>query len=172
MQSAKRHGVIVSNDLNYPRFPWKIARRQKTNASDVNRPDICSARRCHARQRRTDSLLPLSVTKSLGMDEASLRPSKSKHARNDRQSCKGLPFQVVATTLRKAKTATLNDWGRGSATTMASFYQAKNRENLEILRPASAAAIPSHPASSTASSPGKTRSGLSNAGAAHGALPR
>jgi 2-dehydro-3-deoxygluconokinase len=44
---------------------------------------------------------------------------------------KGYPFEVVATTLRKAKTATRNDW---SAICYADgqFYQAKNREDLEI----------------------------------------
>jgi 2-dehydro-3-deoxygluconokinase len=42
------------------------------------------------------------------------------------------PFKVVATTLRNATTATRNDW---SAICYAegTFYQARNRENLEIL---------------------------------------
>jgi len=44
---------------------------------------------------------------------------------------KEYPFQVVATTLRKAKTATQNDW---SAVCYADgqFFQATNRENPEI----------------------------------------
>src|SRR5207245_1822023 len=40
-------------------------------------------------------------------------------------------FKVVATTLRKAKTATLNDWG-AICYCDEKFYKAKNRENLEI----------------------------------------
>ena len=44
---------------------------------------------------------------------------------------KDYPFNVVATTLRKAKTATLNDWG-AICYCDGKFYQAKNRENLEI----------------------------------------
>src|SRR5437660_11174921 len=44
---------------------------------------------------------------------------------------KDYPFQVVATTLRKAKTATQNDWG-AICFCDGQFYQAKNRENLEI----------------------------------------
>src|SRR6266403_1974499 len=44
---------------------------------------------------------------------------------------KDYPFQVVATTLRKAKTATLNDWG-AICYCDGEFSQAKNRENLEI----------------------------------------
>jgi 2-dehydro-3-deoxygluconokinase len=38
---------------------------------------------------------------------------------------------VVATTLRNAKTATRNDWG-AIAFSERAFYQAVNRENLEI----------------------------------------
>jgi 2-dehydro-3-deoxygluconokinase len=44
---------------------------------------------------------------------------------------KDYPFGVVATTLRKAETATQNDWGAISYCD-GKFYQAKNRENLEI----------------------------------------
>jgi len=41
------------------------------------------------------------------------------------------PFEVVATTLRKAKTATRNDWG-AICYSDGKFYHAKNREDLEI----------------------------------------
>src|SRR6202521_4282368 len=44
---------------------------------------------------------------------------------------KDFPFNVVATTLRKAKTATLNDWS-AIGYYDGKFYQAKNRESLEI----------------------------------------
>src|SRR6185369_4100791 len=40
-------------------------------------------------------------------------------------------FKVVATTLRNAKTATINDWG-AVCYAEGNFYQAKTRENLEI----------------------------------------
>jgi 2-dehydro-3-deoxygluconokinase len=40
-------------------------------------------------------------------------------------------FKVVATTLRNAKTATVNDWGAVSYCD-GEFYQARLRENLEI----------------------------------------
>jgi 2-dehydro-3-deoxygluconokinase len=42
------------------------------------------------------------------------------------------PFSAVATTLRKAKSATRNDWG-AICYCDGQFYQAKNREDLEIL---------------------------------------
>ena len=44
---------------------------------------------------------------------------------------KEFPFKVVATTLRKAKTASRNDWG-AICYADGSFYEAKWRENLEI----------------------------------------
>src|SRR5207253_1767376 len=40
-------------------------------------------------------------------------------------------FKVVATTLRNAKTATVNDWG-AVCYANGEFYQAATRENLEI----------------------------------------
>jgi 2-dehydro-3-deoxygluconokinase len=45
---------------------------------------------------------------------------------------KEYPFQVVATTLRKAKTATRNDWG-AICYYEGKFFRATERENLEIL---------------------------------------
>ena len=44
---------------------------------------------------------------------------------------KDYPFQVVATTLRKAITATRNDWG-AICYCDGKFYQAQEREGLEI----------------------------------------
>ena len=41
------------------------------------------------------------------------------------------PFRVIAATLRKAKTATVNDWG-AICCTRGRFYEAACRENLEI----------------------------------------
>ena len=45
---------------------------------------------------------------------------------------KEFPFKVVATTLRKATTATKNDWG-AICFCEGRFYQAPNRKDLEIL---------------------------------------
>jgi 2-dehydro-3-deoxygluconokinase len=45
---------------------------------------------------------------------------------------KEYPFHVVATTLRKAKTATRNDWG-AICYYDGAFYQATERKDLEIL---------------------------------------
>jgi 2-dehydro-3-deoxygluconokinase len=47
------------------------------------------------------------------------------------QVVKDYPFSVVATTLRKAKTATRNDWG-AICYSDGQFYEAKHRDELEI----------------------------------------
>jgi 2-dehydro-3-deoxygluconokinase len=47
------------------------------------------------------------------------------------QVVKDYPFDVVATTLRKANTATKNDWG-AICYCDGQFYQAKDRTDLEI----------------------------------------
>src|SRR5258708_13153834 len=48
-----------------------------------------------------------------------------------RRVLKDFPFRVVATTLRKATTATKNDWS-AVCYIDGNFYQATNREDLEI----------------------------------------
>ena len=67
-----------------------------------------------------------------GMDEtpSALEPEAFKQM--IRTVAKDFPFKVVATTLRKATTATRNDWG-AICYCEGKFYQAQNRENLEIL---------------------------------------
>jgi 2-dehydro-3-deoxygluconokinase len=45
---------------------------------------------------------------------------------------KEFPFKVVATTLRYAKTATINDWGAIAYSDDGAFYEARKHENLEI----------------------------------------
>jgi 2-dehydro-3-deoxygluconokinase len=47
------------------------------------------------------------------------------------QVVKEFPFKVVATTLRKAKTASRNDWG-AICYSDGQFYEAQNRPDLEI----------------------------------------
>jgi 2-dehydro-3-deoxygluconokinase len=49
-----------------------------------------------------------------------------------RKVAQDFSFQVVATTLRRATTATRNDWG-AICYSDGDFFQATTRENLEIL---------------------------------------
>src|SRR5215470_11929999 len=111
MNAARKHGTIVSYDLNYRPSLWKsIGGKQR--AQEVNR-----------------SLAPLFEVK--GMDEHISQIEVEAFKGMIKEVVKEFPFQVVATTLRKAKTATVNDWG-AICYADGNFYEAKNRQNLEI----------------------------------------
>jgi 2-dehydro-3-deoxygluconokinase len=66
-----------------------------------------------------------------GMDEHILQIETESFKKMIESVLKEFPFKVVATTLRKAKSATVNDW---SAICYADgkFYESKRYENLEI----------------------------------------
>ena len=66
-----------------------------------------------------------------GMDEYHSNFADRRISADDCDRLETYPFQVVATTLRKAKTATQNDWG-AICYYDGRFFEAKNRENLEI----------------------------------------
>jgi 2-dehydro-3-deoxygluconokinase len=128
IEAAKRHGTIISYDLNYRESLWKSI-GGKARAQEVNR-----------------KLAPLvdvmlgneeDFTACLGFEVAGLDAHHSKldtgnFRRMIEQATKEFPnFQVVATTLRNVKTATINDWG-AVCYAGGDFYQATPRENLEI----------------------------------------
>jgi 2-dehydro-3-deoxygluconokinase len=131
MAIARKYGTIVSYDLNYRASLWKDI-GGPTKARSVNR-----------------ELAPLidvmlgneeDFTAALGLEVAGLDLNR-QHSKLDpanfqkmiEQAVQEFPnFQVVATTLRHARTATLNDWG-AICFAEGQFYQAPARENLEIL---------------------------------------
>lgn len=128
MEAAKRAGTIVSYDLNYRPSLWK-AIGGKAKAQEINR-----------------SLAPLvdvmigneeDFTAALGFPVAGLDAHHSNldPANFERMIEKVIQqfpkLAVVATTLRHAKTATLNDWG-AMCYADGHFYRAPMRENLEI----------------------------------------
>jgi 2-dehydro-3-deoxygluconokinase len=65
------------------------------------------------------------------MDESVSSFEVSAFKRMIEKVVKDFPFPVVATTLRKARTASRNDWG-AICYTDGKFYEATQRENLEI----------------------------------------
>jgi 2-dehydro-3-deoxygluconokinase len=127
MQAARRHGTVVSYDLNYRPSLWKSLGGKK-RAQEVNR--------------RIAPLVNVMIgneedfSAALGYEVAGVDESFSKL---DVENFKGMihavlkdhPFDVVATTLRQAKTATRNDWG-AICYFDGKFYEAKHREDVEI----------------------------------------
>jgi 2-dehydro-3-deoxygluconokinase len=129
VQVAKKHGTIVSYDLNYRPSLWKSIGGQK-KAQEVNR-EIA---------KYIDVMIgnEEDFTACLGFEiegnEANLKElSLDGYAKMIDEAVKTYPnFKVVATTLRTVRSATVNDW---SAMCWADgkIYKAKDYPALEIL---------------------------------------
>ena len=115
MQAAKRHGAIVSYDLNYRESLWKAVGGKK-RAHSVNRELAPFVDVMIGNEEDFSAALGFEVP---GMDEHISEFNVEGFKRMIESVVKTFPFQVVATTLRKAKTATRNDWAQ-SAIRMAS----------------------------------------------------
>ncbi len=127
MQAARRHGTIVSYDLNYRASLWKSLGGKK-RAQEVNRRIAPYVDVMLGNEEDFSAALGYEVP---GMDENHSTFAAEGFQQMIAKVVKDYPFQVVATTLRKAKTATQNDWG-AICHYEGKFFQAKNRENLEI----------------------------------------
>jgi 2-dehydro-3-deoxygluconokinase len=127
MQAAKRYGAIVSYDLNYRESLWKAVGGKK-KAHSVNRELAPFVDVMIGNEEDFSAALGFDVP---GMDEHVSEFNVNGFKRMIESVVKVFPFQVVATTLRKAKTATRNDWG-AICYQDGEFYEAINREGLEI----------------------------------------
>ena len=107
MQAARRHGVIVSYDLNYRESLWKAVGGKK-RAQQVNRELAPLVDVMLGNEEDFSAALGFEVP---GMDEHISNVQVESFKKMIEQVVKEFPFSVVATTLRKAKTASRNDWG-------------------------------------------------------------
>ena len=128
MQAARNHGVVVSYDLNYRESLWRSIGGRK-RAEEVNRRIAPYVDVMLGNEEDFTAALGYRVS---GADEhlSALDPTGFK--RMIEEVVKDFPFKVVATTLRKATTASRNDWSAVCYCDGA-FHQATNRENLEVL---------------------------------------
>ena len=128
MEAAKRAGCVVSYDLNYRASLWKsIGGRSK--AQEVNRRLASLVDVMLGNEEDFTAALGFSVA---GLDEEHSSLSAAGFKQMIRSVVKEYPkLAVIATTLRHAKSATLNDWG-ALCYCDGSFYEAPQRENLEI----------------------------------------
>lgn len=127
MQAAKRHGTIVSYDLNYRPSLWKSIGGKK-RAQEVNRRIAPFVNVMLGNEEDFSAALGYEVS---GMDESLSTFEVDGFRQMIAKVVKDYPFQVVATTLRKARTATRNDWS-AICYCDGNFYQAREREDLEI----------------------------------------
>ncbi len=129
MEAARRHGVIVSYDLNYRPSLWKgiggAERAQEVNRELVSLVDVLFGN-------EEDFSVALGFPIE-GVDEHHVSLPADAFKKMMGRVCTTFPsLQVVATTLRVARTASRNDWG-AIAWAAGEFYEATNRPDLEIL---------------------------------------
>jgi len=129
VQAARKHGAIVSYDLNYRPSLWKSVGGQK-RAQEVNREIAKYVDVMIGNEEDFTACLGFEVE---DMDEASSRIDVTAFKKMIEQAVKAYPnFKVTATTLRAVKSATRNDWG-AICWAGGKFYAAPDREDLEIL---------------------------------------
>ena len=129
MSAARRHGTVVSYDLNYRPSLWKA----------VGGPE-----RARAVNRRLAGLVDVMIgneedfTAALGFAVPDTDESLSDlDAANFKRMIETVTaeytnFRVVATTLRTVRSATVNDWG-AVAWADGAFVEATHRTGLSIL---------------------------------------
>jgi 2-dehydro-3-deoxygluconokinase len=129
MEAARRHGTIVSYDLNYRESLWKGI-GGKAKATEVNRGLAPFVDVMLGNEEDFTAALGFAVD---GLDEQHSKLEVGNFLRMIKRAVQEFPnFRVVATTLRNARTATINDWG-AVCYSGTELYQATTRENLEIL---------------------------------------
>lgn len=128
MGAARLHGTIVSYDLNFRESLWKSA-GGKQRAQELNRELVSCVDVLFGNEEDFTAALGYEVE---GVDENLSQLDVSGFRRMIERVSADFPnLKVVATTLRSARTATLNDWS-AVCYCEGELYRAPSRENLEI----------------------------------------
>jgi len=128
-KAARKHGTIVSYDLNYRPSLWKSIGGQK-RAQEVNRAIAGHVDVMLGNEEDFTACLGFEVQ---GADEHLATLEASAFKKMIAEAVKSFPnFKVVATTLRAVRSAGRNDWG-AICWAGGDFFEAPNRTELEIL---------------------------------------
>jgi 2-dehydro-3-deoxygluconokinase len=128
VEIAKKHGTIVSYDLNYRKSLWQDIGGQE-KAKQVNRAIAPYVDVMLGNEEDFTAALGFEV-KEMDKEYSKLDPANFK--KMIAEVVKEFPnLNAVATTLRNAKTASVNDWG-AILYTQDEFYEATLRPDLEI----------------------------------------
>src|SRR5260370_22874615 len=128
MEAAKRAGASVSYDLNYRPSLWE-AIGGKSKAQEINRRLAPLVDVMLGNEEDFTAALGYEVP---GVDEQHSKLDPENFKRMIEKIVQDSPqIAVIATTLRNARTATVNDWGAVCYYDGA-FCQSRVRENLEI----------------------------------------
>ncbi len=126
--TAKKHGTIVSYDLNYRPSLWKSHGGQ-AHAREVNRALAPYVDVMIGNEEDFSAALGFEVE---GLDAHLSKLDAGNFKKMILEVVKTFPnIKVVATTLRNAKTASINDWG-AICYAGGEFFEADFRPNLEI----------------------------------------
>jgi 2-dehydro-3-deoxygluconokinase len=129
MQVATKHGTIISYDLNYRDSLWKAIGGQ-AKAQEVNRDLAQYVDVMIGNEEDFTACLGFEVE---GQDEHHSKLDIANFEKMIRKAVEEFPnFAVAATTLRNAKTASVNDWG-AVCFTEGELHQAMMRPDLDIL---------------------------------------
>jgi len=128
MSAARRHGTIVSYDLNYRPSLWKSIGGQ-ARAREVNRELAPFVDVMLGNEEDFTAALGFEVE---GVDENLSDLDPSNFARMIERATAAFPnFRAVATTLRSVRSASINDWG-AVLHTDGRLYESRRYEGLEI----------------------------------------
>jgi len=129
VQAAKRHGTLVSYDLNYRPSLWKSIGGQP-QAQAVNRALAPFIDVMIGNEEDFTACLGFEVK---GVDQKLANLETEAFKQMISQAVTAFPnFKVVATTLRTVKSASVNDWG-AICWAGGEFFEAEMRRGLEIL---------------------------------------
>jgi len=126
--AARRHGTIISYDLNYRDSLWKAIGGKK-RATEVNRELAQFVDVMIGNEEDFTAALGFEI-EGVGDDLGEL--DSANFRRMIEKAVAAYPnFRAVATTLRHAKTATVNDWG-AVCWYEGAFHEARPMPDLEI----------------------------------------
>jgi len=128
VEAAKKYGTVVAYDLNYRASLWK-SQGGKEGAQKINREIARHVDVMIGNEEDFTACLGFEVE---GADEHLTNIETDSFKKMIQTAVAEFPnFKVAATTLRKATTATLNDWA-ALLYYQGELYQSMKRENLEI----------------------------------------
>lgn len=128
--AAKRHGTVVSYDLNYRPSLWKAIGGQD-KAREVNREIAKHIDVMIGNEEDFTACLGFEVE---GVDENLSTLEVANFAAMIEKAAAEYPnFKVIGTTLRTVHSASVNDWGALAWSRETGVVQATHRERLEIM---------------------------------------
>jgi 2-dehydro-3-deoxygluconokinase len=130
VRAARRHGTVVSYDLNYRPSLWRSiggqARAQEVNRSMAEHVDVMIGG-------VGDFSVALGFEVEGTDEELAALPVERFGAMIDRVAAEYPNLAVIASTLRAGRSATVNDWGAIAWSRDTGLVRATQRDGLEIL---------------------------------------